>query len=768
MKKFICVFCALMLICTGVFAAEPIYTKTSKSTVTGSVSRKSIQKFYGDYALNINLVTADLTDKNLSFELLKASGGSDKVDTVMNLASARSDVVAAINADFFSAYKNNQNFSLGIEVKDGELLQSHINSDMAAGFFDGESLDFSYIDFKGTVTAPGGASSALAHINKPTDYYGAVLMYTPAFNGGTSPFLPNGITALTVVDDVVTAKGVSLGGTIPIPEEGYILVIDDNMTPFLEYNFNIGDEVKIDLSLAEFIEGTDTAFGGGTLLLKDGKKTAITHDVSGDNPRSVVGTNADGTVVYFMTVDGRQTISSGVSLATLQDLCLEMGMVNAMNLDGGGSTAIVGKSLSNPSLQYMNSPSEKRKVINAVAITSSAKSGKTAGFIIAPASSYVLSGDSVKLHLTPYDENYNKPTDSPTNYTWKVKEGQGNVKNNVYYAKGSGKTVLELYFDGKANATCEINVIDEVCGINAPATLSVKKDESTSISGISVFDKYGNTAPVTDISLLDPAYDKSFLSLSGNSVKALTEGSGLMTLYCDDARKSIRISTEGYKAPASLNVTDDPLYKDTSGGFSFNVLAATASETLLDKLIYKRGMEIFAEADASAVIGGEYLEEYTPSGVSLQRAQSFAEKDHKNAKVISVDLTDKGVLGRGSQWTRLNTALKNASQKNVIVLLDSNPGFVASLDKSAFESVLQTAAKTKNVFVVYCGDENSAVIKNGVRYITVADSKDGTDVENKLENMKYLSFDITETDITYCFRNMFTFESENNEGIVIE
>ena len=52
-----------------------------------------------------------------------------------------------------------------------------------------------------------------------------------------------------------------------------------------------------------------------------------------------------------------------------------------------------------------------------------------------------------------------------------------------------------------------------------------------------------------------------------------------------------------------------------------------------------------------------------------------------------VFLSDKGVMSRGSQWTKLNTALKGGVQKNVIVLLDSTPGFVESLDKSAFENI---------------------------------------------------------------------------------
>lgn len=770
MKKVLCAFFMLMLISFSTFAAQPIYTKTTKETVTGGVSRINIEKFYGEYSLNINIITADLKNGHLSLELLKSSKGCDKVDTVMNLAKSDSTVVAATNADFFSAYKGDQNFSLGLEIKDGELLQSHINSNMAAGLFEDGALLLSSFQFSGTVTAPNGSASALAHINKPTDYYGAVLMYTPEFNGGISPFLPSGITAVTVVNDTVTAKGVSLGGTIPIPENGYILVIDDNMTPFLEYNFNIGDPVKVDISTTLPIESTQTAFGGGTLLLKDGKKTPITHNVSGNHPRTAIGTNADGTVIYLLTVDGRQTVSRGVSLDTLADICLEAGMVHAMNFDGGGSTAMVAKTLSNDSVHYINSPSEKRKVINAVAITSDLKPGETAGYIASASSAYVLSGDSVKLNLTPYDKNYNKPSGTPHSHEWVVSEGQGYVKDDTYYAAGSGKTVLDLYYNGQKTDSVTLNVISEVCGINATSHISIEKGASKDLGSVFVFDKYGNTAPVNNINLLNPEYNKSFISLSGKTVKAFSEGSGSINFYIDGAVKSVGVICGSFDAPVVSAKTNDTLYSTATGGFSFNVLASTPSETLLDRLIYKHSAERFRNAGACAIIGGEYIEEHTPYGLNPITAKSFKESDYQSVKVISLALTDKGVLSRGKQWAQLDTALKGGVQKNVIILLDKKPGFTMSLDSKAFEDIIQNAAKTKNVFVVYCGDENSAVVRNGVRYISVSDSKDGGDVKSTVENMKYLSFNITQDNITYCFRNLYTAESSDaeNGGIVLE
>ena len=306
MKKTL-ILTALLLSVSLCAFAQPLYTSVNEEIVTGGITLKNEKRFFGDYALDINLITADLKNENLSLELLKHSGGADKTATVSFFAEEEEKTVVAINGDFFSAYKNNQNFSLGLEVKDGKLLQSHINSDMAAGFFRENALSFSYVDFKTELTLPNGEVVRIAHINKPTDYYGALLMYTPDFNGGESPFLPAGITAVTVTDGKVTGKGVSLGGTLPIPENGYILVIDDNMSPTLDHNVTLEDTLKVTVTAAPSLENVKTAFGGGTILLKDGQKTPITHNVSGNHPRSVIGTNADGSIIYIMTVDGRKT-----------------------------------------------------------------------------------------------------------------------------------------------------------------------------------------------------------------------------------------------------------------------------------------------------------------------------------------------------------------------------------------------------------------------------------------------------------------------------
>ncbi|HOC24736.1 MAG TPA: phosphodiester glycosidase family protein [bacterium] len=99
-----------------------------------------------------------------------------------------------------------------------------------------------------------------------------------------------------------------------------------------------------------------TAIGGGPTLLKNGQ-VRISYDeevfwgsgVGADNrdPRTAVG-YTPGHHVLLMVVDGRQAASEGATLAELAAMLLELGCVEAMNLDGGGSTQMsIGATLVN-------------------------------------------------------------------------------------------------------------------------------------------------------------------------------------------------------------------------------------------------------------------------------------------------------------------------------------------------------------------------------------------------------------------------------------
>jgi len=58
------------------------------------------------------------------------------------------------------------------------------------------------------------------------------------------------------------------------------------------------------------------------------------------HPRTAAGQTGDGALM-LLVVDGRQPESRGVNLQELAEIMRDLGAVQALNLDGGGSTALV-------------------------------------------------------------------------------------------------------------------------------------------------------------------------------------------------------------------------------------------------------------------------------------------------------------------------------------------------------------------------------------------------------------------------------------------
>jgi exopolysaccharide biosynthesis protein len=97
--------------------------------------------------------------------------------------------------------------------------------------------------------------------------------------------------------------------------------------------------------------------GSGPLLMMDGKNAYL--DESSFNtkrhPRSALATN--GKKVFLITVDGRAPgVADGMTLPELTKIMHYAGAVNALNLDGGGSTTLYVKGIG-----IVNHPSDNKQ-----------------------------------------------------------------------------------------------------------------------------------------------------------------------------------------------------------------------------------------------------------------------------------------------------------------------------------------------------------------------------------------------------------------------
>lgn len=103
-----------------------------------------------------------------------------------------------------------------------------------------------------------------------------------------------------------------------------------------------------------------TAVSAGPVLVNAGQINVSQVPVdswAAANPRTVVGLSADGSFMYLVTIDGRQPgVSDGATLYETADWLLTLGAFQGLNLDGGGSTAMV-MADANGTAQYLNKPS---------------------------------------------------------------------------------------------------------------------------------------------------------------------------------------------------------------------------------------------------------------------------------------------------------------------------------------------------------------------------------------------------------------------------
>ncbi len=87
----------------------------------------------------------------------------------------------------------------------------------------------------------------------------------------------------------------------------------------------------------------DLAVAGYPSLVSEGVASIEPSDDSSfqasTHPRTAVGVTADGTLL-MVAVDGRTAMGAGATIPELAALMVELGAVDAVNLDGGGSTTL--------------------------------------------------------------------------------------------------------------------------------------------------------------------------------------------------------------------------------------------------------------------------------------------------------------------------------------------------------------------------------------------------------------------------------------------
>jgi exopolysaccharide biosynthesis protein len=143
-----------------------------------------------------------------------------------------------------------------------------------------------------------------------------------------------------------------------------VLSASESAAPFFR-QLEIGQEVSIEWTLENLPPGLsfreiEHAVSAQPMLIRDGRL------IDGDgafwttrHPRSAVAAHSDSKQVMLVVVDGRSSASAGMALGTLARYLKHLGAHQALNLDGGGSSAI-GTRFDGTS-RILNQPSDGRE-----------------------------------------------------------------------------------------------------------------------------------------------------------------------------------------------------------------------------------------------------------------------------------------------------------------------------------------------------------------------------------------------------------------------
>jgi exopolysaccharide biosynthesis protein len=194
-----------------------------------------------------------------------------------------------------------------------------------------------------------------------------IVVITPEFGAPA----PSGDGVEAVVDksgDVIELR--ARGGAIPA--EGMLVQGIGSEAAWLTSNLHAGTRVRFEVGVNDVqgkpvaFDSNDFAVNGGPGLVEGGRpeiRPVADGLVRSDdpafflrwgvrrNPRTMAGVDSQNRIL-LVTVDGHLPGKSlGLSLVEGAQLMIGLGAVNAMNLDGGGSTAMVvnGKLISSPS-----------------------------------------------------------------------------------------------------------------------------------------------------------------------------------------------------------------------------------------------------------------------------------------------------------------------------------------------------------------------------------------------------------------------------------
>lgn len=366
--------------------------------------------------------------------------------------------MVGINASFFS-FKTG--VPMGHVITNGEITSKDATELDAVGFNEDGTGFISRLGIK-TTAYFDEYEFDIAHVNKYCQATTTVMtMFTDAFGNNTNATSETvniilgeldgkpsiGKTITGKIEEIKTASG-----SVDIPSGKIVLTINtnggDEWIHTLIKLMSVGQTISIKNEATVDAERWNSAYNG---LASEGKRILSGGEVAsgleaGAAPRTAVGVRENGNLIFYV-IDGRQKgYSYGARQDTVAKRLKELGCIDALNLDGGGSTSMAGVYPGQSAASIINSPSEGslRQVTNFIFLQNmNASTGVLGGLYLYPYSTHYLSGAKVQLHAGAIDSNFHYMDLPEIKYS--MENDNGSItEDGVLTLSGTGEAVVNV------------------------------------------------------------------------------------------------------------------------------------------------------------------------------------------------------------------------------------------------------------------------------------------------------------------------------------
>lgn len=301
-------------------------------TVAPGIKHIKLTKICQGRPVRVNVVEIN-PDLNPNIEVNPQLASTDKLTSKSTISSIakRNNSIVAINGTYF---KPQTGVPLGTLMINKKLYTGPIYNRVAMGFFD-NGYDMARIELNAVIKTNKGEIK-IDNVNQPRMLSTYTLVYTSDW-GNYSPASPQYGMQIAVQNGKIIEIS---NQSVAIPKNGYVIVGPKSK---LE-KFTNAKHLNLNIKTIPNWENVNHIISGGPYLVKNNEVFIDIAEqkllaIGSKNPRTAIGYTQDGNLILAV-IDGREGASVGMTLRELANFMKSVGCVNAMNLDGGGSTVM--------------------------------------------------------------------------------------------------------------------------------------------------------------------------------------------------------------------------------------------------------------------------------------------------------------------------------------------------------------------------------------------------------------------------------------------